>query len=201
MATTWNPADILNVTLSGGNLIATGNAGGQIAARAHGVSHQTSGLWYLEYANLLSAGGGGYGLAYLSDALSANAGGDYGVTQGGLLFTPGRSGDTLPGANTNGQTVGLAIDLTGHFLYATVDGINWFGLSSGGTPNPSTNSNGLPFGTNPTAGLFPICAMFSTPSHCTLNVGASAFAYTVPTGFTAWDSTPVPTNVYGTLIN
>ena len=199
MATTWNPADVLNVTLSGGNLTATANAGGQIAARAHGVGHST-GKWYLEYSNLASAGGGGFGLGLLSDTLSANDGGHIGVFTSGAFNVPGANGGSFSGS-VLGHTFGLAVDFTAGFAWVTEDGVNWVGFNGGGTASPITGANGASLSGIPAGLMFPICAMFNTPSSATLNTGDQTFAFAVPAGFTAWDSSPVPTDSFGTIIN
>ena len=54
--------------------------------------------------------------------------------------------------------------------------------------DPVAGTGGLAWGATPTA-LFPLCLMAVTAAPdavATINTGASAFAHTAPTGFTAW---------------
>jgi len=105
MPTTWNPADLISVTLSGGNLVATANA--EDRSRRVPVVSDTSREVYLEYSNLASAGGGGFGARVPVDHVSGNAGGPIGIFTGGASMFVDRWRDVR--VSVLSATIGLAV--------------------------------------------------------------------------------------------
>lgn len=178
----WNPVDLLAITLSGGNLIATSTGAGSV----RGLSALTTGKYYWECTvNTWSQASTSVGvasptavlsnfvttgfqsaMAYLSGALSVNS-----VTQSGSL-----------GARSSGDIIGIAVDGTAHLIWFRVaPSGNWNGS---GTANPATGVGGFNI-----AGLgstvFPAFGQATSGQSATANFGATAFTGTVPSGFSA----------------
>lgn len=178
MTTTWNPSDkTAGITLSSGNLVATGSSGNN-GVRA--TTSKASGKWYLEYPAILNGGGGGaLGFGLSTDTLGGT--GQIYLDPSGNLFVNGSSFGAIFGGAPDGHNISWAIDFDNLKVWVRQDGGNW---NADATANPATNTNGKAF----TAGAeFPFLWLQNSPSNCTLNVGASAFTYGVPASFNGWD--------------
>lgn len=194
--TTWNPSDKSGgITLSGGNLVATATATGNQGVRA--ADRQVSGKYYWEITpavnvtnqavgitngaisigSIQSSGGvGSVGCAYCN-----NAGG---------VFVDGSASLGSIGTWVVGTVIGIALDLDHRLI--------WFRLGSAGNWNGSA-------GASPAAGVggfsvpgiwaaYPLDVFTNVganPAH-TANFGDSAFAGTVPSGFTSGFPTGTP---------
>jgi hypothetical protein len=209
MTTTWNASDkSAAITLSGGNLIATGtsfNFNGMRSNTSKNLATET-GKYYFEvtcnasFSDSRSAIGFATGAASLgSTPASAHIGG---VTKPGTVveaagFDPIT---TTLGAFTS-KTVGVAMDFANLRYWITEDGSTW---NAGGTANPAT---GVGFGLwqvasfPTTSGMFIYGTIIDNGAAMTLNAGASAFVFTKPTGFSAWDApAAVPTFPFATMV-
>lgn len=179
--TTWNPADLLNCTLSGANLIATTSAAGGV----RGKDALTSGKYYWEYAyttlntNSISTG---IALASASLSLATGTGAAYVLrSTGGIMVNGVGSGSSLGIVNT-GSVLCFAVDFTGKLLWVRNGAAgNWNGS---GTANPATAAGGVNIASISTGLLFPLMSGASADK-VTANFGDSAFTGTVPSGFTA----------------
>jgi hypothetical protein len=182
--TTWNPSDKeAHITLSGGNLISTlavGNTGG-----VRGTVARSSGKYYFEVGFTFSGSPTiQVGLAPSGKSLTAlgasgfiacaRAAGFEGDATGG--------GSSFPGFVTT-NVINLAVDLDNSLLWVGVNGTYNFGDNE----NPNTGANGQGFSTS--VPLFPYTIGSTSGSDIvsTANFGASAFANSIPTGFTAWN--------------
>jgi hypothetical protein len=195
MSTTWNPSDKgSGIVLSGGNKIATGASGNN---KVRGTtSHVTSGKYYLEYpSNSVTAGSGIIGFGLASVGLNDNTVTDcVGVDPGGNFKSDSEGHAT--GLTPNGKHLSFAVDFTNGKIWMRFDGGVWFG-NSVGTPDPVTNTNGLPL--SETLALFPLTFIQNVGNN-TINAGDTAFTYAIPSGFIAWDSTPPPQRFQATAI-
>lgn len=94
--------------------------------------------------------------------------------------------------------VGVAVDTINSLIWmrnASTAGL-WTGDGTAGTPNPATGVKGFSFTTQITGDIYIVCGASEQGGvFCSakLNVGASAFAASPPTGFTAWDGTGTTT--------
>jgi hypothetical protein len=180
--TTWNPADLVNVTLSGSNLVATGSGQGGVRA----VKSQTSGKFYWEYtlgALVNSNTGVGFGNA-------AATLGNVGPTpfSAVLMYKPGTiyynnlvSGINL-GTRSSADKIGIALDIGAQLFWFRVAPVgNW---NNSGTANPATGAGGFNFTGVPGA-LYPLVAPGASGDGATANFGGSGFTGAVPSGFTA----------------
>ena len=179
--TTWNPSDKGDdVTLTLGNLRArssntdTGNNG------VRSVASNTEGKYYFE-AVILGAENTYIGISNstwnLTTTMSDASGTvTYDPTNGQI-----RQSTVLKTAATAavGNTLGFAIDLTDNKIWVRVNNGNW---NNDGSANPETGTNGAIFTSLGTT--FVACdTIGSTGVGYTANFGATAFTYTVPSGF------------------
>src|ERR1700748_146168 len=142
MPTTFNPADLSGVTLTGANLIATSTAQGGVRA----TNPQSRGKFYFEFtigatfAHSNSAVGVANGAAVLSSAAPTPANCFVIYRSGTIWLNNVTTGLTL-GVLTAGTVVCAAIDWDG--------GLGWFRLGAAGnwngagTANPATGTQGI----------------------------------------------------------
>lgn len=197
MATTWNGSDkSTHITLSTGNHVATSVAGsGNEGVR--GTTSKSSGKWYLEYP-VISFGGFGGGILGFGDASYSLTGGldlthSFGVRHNGALPTPGTMGSA-----PDGKVVSIAVDLTSELIWVRYDAGNW---NNDAGADPAAGTNGLSISGFHSGAVFPLVWLQFNPCNATINAGDSAFVHSVPSGFTAWDSTPPPEYFSATVIN
>ena len=167
--TTWNTSDKdASFTLSGGNLTAANNGSGFAIARAiQGIS---SGKWYWEI-KINTLGSSKIGIAKSTEALNSYLGsgaGGYSYADNGEKWNNGANTYLCACPQTAGDVIGVKLDMTAgtieFLLNNTSLGVAFTGLS--GTFYPAVGGG------------------FSV-SNYTANFGASAFFYTVPSGYNA----------------
>ena len=186
-ANTWNPADLAQMTLSGGNLSAQST--GTTAGVRHYTGHST-GKYYWEVQSI--AWGGTSSCTGLSTSSAALQGGgnagqavvtrSFGGFNGSIYINGTYSGSQLGGPPSN-AVLGIAVDLTGGLIWFRIAPTgNWNGSA---TANPATGAGGISLGALAGSTLFPFFGALSTTEDCTANFGGSAFTGTVPSGFTS----------------
>ena len=190
---TWNPSDKdSSVTLSGGNLIATGDSSASYGA-VRGTKSITAGKAYLELTFTYSIKNYAYfGVATGSRSLSASGGlnaATSNVAAGGQIEVNGAHQGFLDGfANfASGDVLCVALDLTNQRIWFRRNAGTW---NDSGTADPATNTGGFDVsGIFTSVTVFP-WAQFANvgPVSATLNAGGSSFAQTVPSGFVSWNS-------------
>lgn len=185
--TTFNPADkSAHITLSGGNLIATGDGAGGGDDLVRSTTSKTVGKLYFE--GNLTTGGTEFaiGLANSTATLTAFLGTDnngIGIFKSGHIFRNGSNVLSGP-AFANGDIVGVAIDFPNNLI--------WFRnntaptvWNAGGTADPATGVGGLSIAA--ITGPFFIC--FDNPGSpvttSAVNPGNS-FNAAAPSGYSAW---------------
>lgn len=182
---TWNPADKgTDITLSGGNLVATNTTDNAATVRA--TVGKSSGKWYWEITTTGHANQGW--LFGIADATTSISGG---ITLGGfaksasiqsgtslIRATGGPTADTLTVVDSaNGMIWGLALDMDNGRVYIRRNGV-W--QNSGGP------AAGTGFFAHDLSGTFyPAQGLFWNNMVATANFGATTFAHSVPTGFTS----------------
>lgn len=165
--TTWNPSDKTSgIVLSNGDLTASETSANTENVRS--TDYHASGKWYFELTAVTSHG------AWLGVRRSTVS-----------ISTKGLSTDSAGYrvSMTAGQTVRIAIDVSSLKIWVQNGTGGWIG---GGNPE---------LGSNPTDALdnagdwHAWFGINDDTENCSIvaNFGASAFAYTVPAGFTAWD--------------
>lgn len=182
---TWNSADkSASMGLSGGNLVATGGSASDQGVRA--TTGLSSGKRYFELTYNTHAGGNAQlGLSPSSFAVG-NA-----PSSGANIAVLKSSGDVVVntvtqatlGAYAAGAVLSFAIDLDADLLWVRLNGGLW---NASGTANPATATGGI--STSALAStLFPLTYYFNGVGNVTTaNFGATAFSYSVPSGFSQW---------------
>lgn len=183
---TWNPSDkSAAITLSGSNLIATGGSVSDQGVR--GTEGRASGKKYFELKYTTHAGGNAQlGLSPSTHAIGTapSAGVCAAVTRSsGELVISGATVATL-GAYVAGDVVCIAIDFGADLIWARINNGQW---NASGTADPATGTGGKSTAAL-AATLFPHAYYFNGNGNVTTgNFGASAFAYTMPSGFATWN--------------
>jgi hypothetical protein len=159
----------------------------------------SSGKWYYE----VTSGGARIGAGFTtSDSLTVANLNTGPIDVAAETFVILNSGEIYYGTTTDsnapafgsGVTMGFALDADTGKAWVTVDGSNWADSSDGTSGDPVA-------GTDPTwtqtigTPVQPLCGDPSGGSFVTLattNFGQSAFAYTPPTGYNAWNNDNLP---------
>lgn len=183
----WNASDKSSIIqLSGGLLTATSNSGGDGAVRATLV--RATGKFYAEIACSTIAGGdSGAGFANAT-AVLANLGtaaaGGFIQFKGGNVY---KNGSVLfsNGAIGNGDILRVAYDAGGHLAWIACAGGNFNGNAAN---NPATGVGGQSTSAFDSGGLFPVWLTGQNGCVGVLNAGGSSFTYTLPAGFSAWNT-------------
>jgi hypothetical protein len=181
--TTWNPADLLNVTLSNGNLRVTTTGSGNNGVRT--IDLHSAGQYYYEFICTTwgpsTAVGFATAAANLSTLNTTSTGACYVAKSVGTIAFNGSNTGVALGARANGDIIGVALDVTGRQVWFRVSPSgNWNGnaaFSPGGSGGINISAISPPF-----YGLF--CANGNSLV-VTANFGDSAFTGAVPSGYTA----------------
>jgi hypothetical protein len=195
--TIWNAADVSTFgstpptwpTLSNGNLTVQSGAGNPQIIRSTAAS--PGGKVYFEFVlNTINSSSDSVGLINGAAVLNSVAGsysGDFiRVQAAGDIIISSSSVGGVGSAITAGQTVCVAVDWIAKRFWARIGSGNW---NNSGTANPATNTGGIDIsGINFSGGAYAMAWPNNSPAKSTTNFGASSFAQTVPSGFSAWNS-------------
>jgi hypothetical protein len=203
VATTWNPNDQLNITLSGSNSIAAAGAGctGGAPCAVRTTSSKSAGKVCVEVTATVISSNWDVGLSNASYSLSNGSGlgsdtngigYDPNFNQGsltlGVFYNNGILSDSSdPTGEPNGAAVTICSDYTAGSFWVTSPQMRALGnpWNNSPTANPATGVGGFPF-----AGM--TCPCFVTYQNfeagtATLNT-TGPFAVATPSGFSAWDT-------------
>lgn len=187
VTTTLNPADKgADITLSGGNLTASGTAvTNSELCRATGSA---SVKFYFEVNCTTFATGGNSGVGLCTASAIGSTLGS-GPVQGALVYSGGgifatstNSSKTL--SPLQGHIVQVAVDGASKLFWVRNVGIGVWNSPTTGTDDPATGVGGVSF-SSLTGPFFPVVC-FKAASLCTVtaNFGATAFAGIIPAGYT-----------------
>lgn len=182
-ATTWDPSSIgSNITLSGGNLVATHSTTGGYNGFRSVASHST-GKFYNEVTigNSGAFGGDAYQAGIVNSSASLNTylgvdnngAGSFGATA--EVFLNNASVGAIGAYAANGTVLSVAIDIGALKYWISVGGGNW---NNSGSANPDTGVGGLSLSTLTGAPFYfagDLNGQVSTIS-LTANFGATAYA-------------------------
>jgi hypothetical protein len=167
--TTWNPADhSANTSTSGNNLTATATSSAGMIRSTSGVS---SGKWYWEFTTGMN--GAYVGLTTLAssttNAVGIDPNGYSYATSYGKVYHNNVNIATVP-TIASGGIVGIALDMDAKTINFYKNGVL------------ACTITGIPAGT-----YYPACSSGTGVGGTigTANFGATAFSYSVPTGFNA----------------
>lgn len=185
---TLNPSDkAANLTLSGGDLIATSAGGAASFVNARATTSKTTGKYYFEFTINARTANIGVGVANSTASLTAFLGTDANAiawyTGSGTVFLNGSPTATMPTVPVAGIGC-VAIDFGNDAIWFRVAGGGW----NGGTGDPASNFAGFAFPSGLTGAVagFAGVALRDTSDQITVNFGGSPFVYTVPSGFGAY---------------
>lgn len=184
VSTTWNPATKgSGATLSNGNLTVTGD--GTANASALSTTTRSGGRFYFE----MTYGGG---VSFLPVSWYAGI-----IDTGGTIFPIGwtfAATDAWNGSASgtalhpvSGATGSVAIDMPNKTIWFRQSvGNNWNGNPAA---DPANNIGGADFSSGVISGNFNFVVVLQDANgeSVTVNVGASAFADTMPVGFSGWN--------------
>jgi hypothetical protein len=195
MTITYEPASVLAVTLSGGNLTGSNTSAATAGCKGDNSHAKSSNKWYFEITFTGVAGGSdqgaGIGLYTASySAMGNNATGGFEVYLSGNVFVNGGLFLNMLGAGISaGHVIAFAVDLDNLECWVKdiTAGGNW---NNSGTANPATNTGGNPL---PVGAYVPFLTWGggSTGQAMTANL-AGPMVGTIPAHFLAWDTTPPP---------
>lgn len=181
-STTWNTSDRTNVTLSGGNLTATGTTAGNGGVRS--VAGFTSSKYYFEYTCTTWAGlTMTLGVANLSASLSADTTNAAAIYAGNGFIYVNNAQQFSPGSFSpaNGDTICVALDLVGKLIWFRKGAAgNWNGTLNG---SPAAGTGGLDISSIAGSAIYALMAHNAQAAVITANFGGSAFVGAVPSGF------------------
>jgi hypothetical protein len=193
-----------SVTLSNGNLSVTQNGSARTGARS--VHGKATGKYYFEGTvttrGSISPNEHGIGIAteqipYADICnFSAMAAVVYldNASQSHFYIDGLWTGIDL-GAPANGNRFDFAVDLDNGKMWIRRQGGNW---NNDGAANPATNTNGQSLGDIAGLAVTPVWVTSRSGDDVTFNFGASAFAGSVPSGFTSgWPAEPDNANAAG----
>lgn len=193
MTALWNPSDkAANVTLSAGNLTATMSSSSAGGVRCD-TSRSTS-KYYFELTVLATSNWGSNtscGLCNSSYSLTSSFLGtdathhSIGYYESGHLIY---GNATLLTGNTliAGSIVCFAVDFGAGKLWVRVNNNGWYNQVIG-SQDPANGIGGVDISAMISAGaIFPIFLGVLTGDGVTADFGATGFAETVPSGYTAW---------------
>lgn len=180
MTVAWNPDDKdWELSLSNGDLTATMDANGPGGVRA--TESKSSGKWYWEITiNIINTTRVAVGTS--SASLAIHTGNDvngYGYNSiDGYKWT-NNSGVAYGDSFIGDAVISVALDMDNGKVWFAKDGI-W---QASGDPAAETNEafSGL------SGAIFPMVSIYQTDRGVTANFGASAFSYSIPSGFTAYE--------------
>lgn len=171
-----------NIALSNSNRTATKNTS-NAATLVAAAEAKTSGLWYFEVTiDNLVTGELGIGLGNYLASIAAYIGVDansIGYAWDNRVLEANNTRAFPPGAFSTGDIISVAYDAANRRVHFRKNGGSWANAG-----NPSGGSGGyVVSGTQP---LMPMVYLYYTGSAVTANFGATAFAYSPPSGFNAW---------------
>jgi hypothetical protein len=190
-AVTWDPLHVANITLSGGNLVATNNNSGPGTAITQ-IGAAGSKKYYFEIVLTNDTDGGGQNTGIgLSNSCCGYGGGFLGGSSASIgcydsantFYNGGNVGTCTPGAWSQGDNIGVAYDTGNGKAWFRQNGGNWNNAAIG-SQNPATNTGGFSISISGT--VYPAVQIRqSVIDTMTAKFLASSWTYTVPSGFVA----------------
>jgi len=181
--TTWNPLDkSAGIILSNNNLTAQWNTA---AGGVRSTNSYTTGKWYFEITHTTAGNNSNTcsGVTTAAVGLTVPTFGNVGVrcTTGDIIANA--STVATLGVVTVGSRLCFALDLVNQQMWVRLNGGNW---NNSGTANPATNTGGFSISFF-SAPVFAWASFGDNLCVQVANFGATAFVYSMPSGFSAWN--------------
>jgi len=169
---TMSPTDKdSSITISGGNLVATGTVAGFRSARAN--TGKSSGKWYWEAkvtaGTSVMVGFGASTVALNNFAGFDSQGDSVGYYSSGTIYNLNANQGSKAAYTTN-DVIGIALDMTGRTMEFFKNGV-------------SQGQMAFPSNFNDVTTAYPMVTTNANGAQLTMNFGATAFAYTPPAGY------------------
>jgi hypothetical protein len=185
MPTTWSATDKTNVTVSGGNLIATGTGVGAV----RGADFVYGGKYYWEVTiGTIVSGSTGAGLASISAALGTVANTPLLAVvlyKSGLLYVNSVSQGTMTAALVAGNVVCIAYDATQALIWFRIGAAGNWNNNAAFAPGGTGGVSVTPAGIGNIYASYPLFACGASADAATANFGATGFTGAVPSGYTS----------------
>jgi hypothetical protein len=193
--TTFDPSNKDgDITLSGGNLVATAGAGAGIGTNVRTVATYTLGASVKKYCEFTattisgSAASFGFGLVNGTFAIGTAA---YIGTDFNSAAVYGNDGalirnDTVIGTGNTfvqGDIIGVAIDFSASLFWFRVNAGNW---NNNGSANPATGVGGFDISAFGAVAMYAAVEAENDTEAWTANFGGSSYSQTAPSGFDNW---------------
>jgi hypothetical protein len=185
----WNSADkAANITLTNGDLTAETSSSAGWGDSVRATLGRSSGKYYYEiYLETTSTANlhGGFALASASNATyygaaAQNSYSCYHFSSSIRVFFNGGFTDYSTTASGTTYTMNFAVDFSTNSLWVGVNG-DWAGTGDPATGTSATKT--IAAGT-----YYPGACFYISGQYATFRGLASSMAYTIPSGFSAWDS-------------
>jgi hypothetical protein len=187
-AATWNPAQTHpEITLSGGNLIASMSTATFTNKSTYATNPHTTGKYYAEITivqSLTNFSGAGIGTTTSSIASGFYIGAgtnSIGYYDDGTLYNSNTIYTSGLATWTTGATIGIALDIDNNKT--------WWRIAPSGdwdnspTDNPATNAGGITLPAGVAGSLVFGCSGVQSPDVCTLKPTSASWLGTAPAGF------------------
>lgn len=188
---TWSPTDkTANVTLSGGNLIATSSSSG---AWVRATDGKTTGKFYWEVTgSTWTNGQTGIGITTATATPTPwNATGLFVVATDGFCYLNGTSAFALGQGSMVNAPIGFALDVGAKLVWVRKSPSGNWNQSTPGA-NPATGVGGSSLAAIGAGALHPVAELAAASEVANANFGDTAFSGAVPSGYTAgWPSAAV----------
>lgn len=182
--TTFNPADLSQITLSPDKLTATGTGLGGVDGGVRSINSKSSGKFHIEFTPSLAGGADtGFGVVNGGTAFATfanDATGGANAYRSGNFWAGGA--DVVPSAVpvwVNGNPLAIEVDIGAKLAWITADGITW----NGGAGTPAAGTGGASFSAATGPFFFCFTNTSGNTDAVTVNPGSSAFAFPVTPGF------------------
>lgn len=197
-ATTFDPATATGVDFQNKNLtIVNQGAFGGLPVGAKSNSSYTTGVKvYAEFETWLFNAQSGVGIGNATTTF-AEWGGTEGSSPGpatdgagifqnqnGSIWINEVEQTNWAGVTLNHAIVGVAIDLVANLIWFQTNGGHWNGIAGA---NPATGVGGYDISRLTGSAIYLFAVVVGAQDKVTMNAGASAFTYSVPSGFAPWN--------------
>jgi hypothetical protein len=186
--TTWDPTThkSANLNLTNNNLTATDGASAYNGVLAL-ASHSTGKYYFEVHADTLSSNfliGIGNASATLTNFAGASTNSIAVNFDGNVYYNSGNPTGSPVASFAVGNTISVAVDLTNALIWFRTNAGNWNNVA-GGDPTNSSTGHGIALSVA-SGPYFPITTMITINDAGTANFGASAYAQSVPSGYSNW---------------
>jgi hypothetical protein len=190
------------IALSNASFTATGTSAAAAQWQAiRTLSSKTTGKLYAELSITNLAGGTGIGVVNSNESFGINLPTGFdtnglaflynaGSSNGGAYYNGSFISGSIPSSwPVTGQVIGMAVDLGAKLVWFYNPATGLWNNDVIANQNPATGTGGYSISTimaGGTGAIYIAVDVLGTGASATINAGGNTFAYTVPSGFSAW---------------